>query len=1134
MNAQPLQGRDWRFIGICALLTGVALWVILNWFTAAFPEASIDFRYDRSASLGVAEPILAAQGIDVRGLKHTATFDSDDSSRIFLERSLGLTRASAIMKRDVHLWWWSHRWFLPLQEEEYRVDIAPTGELTGFSDKIPEDRPVPTPDMAEARALAERFLTVNHVSLSDLQLVSQSERRLPHRSQRIFTWESRSIRPAGAPDRVTMTVDGNRITGFSRRIKVPEEWQRQYRELRSKNLLAGNVDTVFLVITMIAAVVIFITRLMRGDLPIRMLLGLGITSVVLVSGVALNSYPGALAEYVTTSSYPAFLGQFAFGAVLQGIGVAMLLIVIVGSGEVLYRQRLPQHLAIPRIWTRKALSSKRVFLSFILGYSLVALFMAYQVAFYVVAGKFGAWAPAEVPYDEMLNSAFPWIAVLFAGFFPALSEEFMSRAFSIPFFEKLLRSRVAAIVLAGFIWGFGHATYPNQPFYIRGVEVGCAGVILGFLLYRFGLLPLLIWHYTVDALYTAMLLLRSGNRYYVISGALSTLVFAIPMVISIVLYIRNKGFIPDDDLSNATMPPNPEPVAAERPMVQEEFPQPLHLSPRRAMITTALVIIAAILVTRAIPSIDDVIDYRITRSEAKKTAAAHLAATQPAHFQRSIATPVEGFRSWDRESGREEGGAPGGFDSIAATYLLQHGLSMPSLTTLMRERIPAATWMVRFFAPRQKDEWFLEVDPRKDRVVGYHKYQDEKRPGPRLEQAQAQAIASAAFARYGVDRRVFDVREALNFQQPNRRDWLFHFEERQPIVAGASRRVSVRVAGAEVTQFTSTIKIPDLAYRQPTTVTNIVLSVLKVIGGLMILALIVAGFVTSLRTHHFPWKRALVGTGLLAIVPIAAALSRWESDQFTYSTSIGWNTFLTGHATNLVRNAGLQLGLIFLAIAAIDIAYPQAFSLLRRSVRARLGRHAAAATLAIIAMAAIRRVVLEWIALRFPGAAAARGFDVSDAVAIPFPALLAVGEALVRAIIGSAAVGLFIVALRGLRRKAWIAPALAVTALLLLSLDPSATAAQRPLMLASAATTALLAWLAIRWFLSSNLFAYPLAIAVAMLAAQGATLMQNHRPDLIANGVAELVVAAGLLIWAAAPGGSGSSSGDNDGDPAIA
>src|SRR5436305_9344134 len=237
---------------------------------------------------------------------------------------------------------------------------------------------------------------------------------------------------------------------------------------------------------------------------------------------------------------------------MQGVGMGMFLMVICGSGEVLYRQRLPNQLAMPRLWTRRALASKRVFRSFVLGYALVAFFLAYQVVFYLVAGHFGAWSPAEVPYDEMLNTAFPWIAVLFAGFFPALSEEFMSRAFSIPFFEKIFRSRLFAILLAGFIWGFGHATYPNQPFFIRGLEVGLAGVLLGFLMFRFGVLPLLIWHYTVDAIYTALLLFRSGNTYYIVSAGVASLVFAIPMLVSIALYFRNRGFIPDDDLTNAT------------------------------------------------------------------------------------------------------------------------------------------------------------------------------------------------------------------------------------------------------------------------------------------------------------------------------------------------------------------------------------------------------------------------------------------------------------------------------------------------------------------------------------------------------------------------------------------------------
>ena len=58
------------------------------------------------------------------------------------------------------------------------------------------------------------------------------------------------VTETGAPYRTVVTVDGDRVSSFSRRIKVPDDWQRSYRELRSKNLLAGNVDVVFLIITL--------------------------------------------------------------------------------------------------------------------------------------------------------------------------------------------------------------------------------------------------------------------------------------------------------------------------------------------------------------------------------------------------------------------------------------------------------------------------------------------------------------------------------------------------------------------------------------------------------------------------------------------------------------------------------------------------------------------------------------------------------------------------------------------------------------------------------------------------------------------------------------------------------------------
>ncbi|HEX3577581.1 MAG TPA: CPBP family intramembrane glutamic endopeptidase, partial [Thermoanaerobaculia bacterium] len=1066
MNREQLTRADWLLIAACVAVAAVSIFVVVNWFGAAFPEASIEFRYDRGSSEKLADGVLAEQLLDARGMKHSATFDSDDEARIFLERSLGLKKTNEILKRDVRLWAWSHRWFRPLQEEEFRVDIAPTGEVIGFSDRIPEDRAINSPDVNASRAIAERFLgTIN--AFNDLKLVAQSERRLPKRMQRIFTYDSQSVRPAGAPYRTIVTVDGDRVSNFSRRIKVPEDWQRSYRELRSKNNLAGNVDIIFFLITGVCIVAVFVTRLLRGDLQLRLLLGIGIAAVILVTGTSLNSFPSALATYNTTESYAAFLARFGFGAVVQGVGVAMMLVVVVGAGEVLFRERLPKKLSVARIWNRRALTSKRVFLAFIVGYTLVAFFLGYQVAFYLIADKFGAWAPAEVPYDDMLNTAFPWIAVLFAGFFPALSEEFMSRAFSIPFFEKVLRSRVAAIVAAGFIWGFGHATYPNQPFYIRGVEVGCAGVLIGFLMMRFGIVPLLIWHYTVDALYTAMLLLRSGNNYYIVSGGLASLVFAIPMLVSIALYIRNKGFVPDDDLSNETIPIHPVPERAPEP------DRPAFTFPRmpvtRGKLLACIILVALAIgaIALSLPSLDDAVDYRITKEDAKRIAA--TAGPPPAAAMRTIATPVEGFRSWDRGSRREEGGGPGDFDTVAVDYLLRHGLSMQSLLTVMRTKIPTATWMVRDFAPQVKDEYFIEVDPRASRALGYHKYQDERRAGPRLEQPQALAIAQAAFARYGVDVRAFELKEALNFQQPSRRDWLFHFQERAPLAADAWRRISVRVAGAEVTQFTTTVKVPDSVYREPTTFLNVVFTILKVAGGLLILSLVVAGFVIALRRQRFPWQRALRWTLALAILPLINTAAHWELTLFEYNTSITWQTFITNQAINIIRNIGLQLGAIFLAVAGLASAYPKAFHLARRDARARLGRSAAIGALTAISIAVIFRVAEQAIALRFPALTSVQGFNAPEFVALPFPGLLGVFSAIIRTLTLCAVFGLFMLALRGFTARPWLPAIIGTIATFLATIDVSANAKETPLMLISAAITAALAFIAIRYILGTNL-----------------------------------------------------------------
>src|SRR6185369_12542923 len=276
----------------------------------------------------------------------------------------------------------------------------------------------------------------------------------------------------------------------------------------------------------------------------------GVAAMVFSFCAYLNQLPLQEFDYPTTDSYSSFMARQLLQGIFSALGAGGFLFILTAGAEPLYREAYGSQISLGNLFRPRGLRTKRFFLGSILGISLTGIFIAYQTAFYMTAYRFGAWSPADVPYSDLLNTRFPWAFVLFGGFLPAVSEEFMFRMFGIPFLRKLLRSTVLALILAGFIWGFGHAGYPQQPFYIRGVEVGIGGVALGMIMLRWGILPTLVWHYSVDAMYSAMLLLRSQSLYFQFSGAASAGVVVLPVVVALVAYWRHGGFEPHEGLLN--------------------------------------------------------------------------------------------------------------------------------------------------------------------------------------------------------------------------------------------------------------------------------------------------------------------------------------------------------------------------------------------------------------------------------------------------------------------------------------------------------------------------------------------------------------------------------------------------------
>src|SRR5258708_8456933 len=191
--------------------------------------------------------------------------------------------------------------------------------------------------------------------------------------------------------------------------------------------------------------------------------------------------------------------------------------------------------------------------------------VGFVVLFYLVGGKLGVWAPQELSYTNSVSTAFPWISGVTIGVYAATSEEFLFRLFAIPLLMRLTRSRVLAVVLPAFSWGFLHSAYPTEPGYIRGIEVGLIGILAGVVFLRWGILATLIWHYTVDAMLVGLVRLRSDHLYFRVSGAIVGAAALIPLGVSGISYLVRGRFETDEALFNRAAPETaiPEQVPAE-------------------------------------------------------------------------------------------------------------------------------------------------------------------------------------------------------------------------------------------------------------------------------------------------------------------------------------------------------------------------------------------------------------------------------------------------------------------------------------------------------------------------------------------------------------------------------------------
>ncbi|MCC7262892.1 MAG: CPBP family intramembrane metalloprotease [Candidatus Latescibacteria bacterium] len=893
---ERLSQSDRRLLLGCLLVTVLSLAIGIPNFYRAFPEASIDFAITREQAGDQARTFLEERGLPLAGYRHSAAFRYDSEAKTFLERELGLEGATALIGRPVRLWRWSNRWTRPLQKEEFQVELTTTGELVGFAHLIEEDRPGAHLEPEAARRLAEAFLAGLGRDPLGLEFVEYQTLSRPGRTDFSFTWKLAGFEVRDATYRLSVGVQGDEVGSYSEGLKVPEAWQRGYQQLRSANEATGMVAGLLLVLTWMALLFCLVRSARRQEVRWKPALVFGLIALVLTLLSQLNELPVSIHDgYQTTETFAAFLTHALLVALMAGVGTGLFITFIVAGAEPVYRRAYGHHFDLFAQFSLQGFRTKRFLLGSALGLTLTAFFFAYQTLFYLTAERFGAWSLADIPYSEMVNTYFPWITVLLIGFLPAVMEEFTSRAFSIPFLERLLKARWLAVVVSAFIWGFAHANYPQQPFYIRGLEVGLGGLLVGGVMLRWGLFPALAWHYTVDALYTALILLRSSNAYYVFTASLGAGLLLVPLAVAAWCYWRRGTFADPTPLLNGE--PGPEPVVPPLPPLSSPPPPPRASLPRRqALVLVGVLAIGALLF---LPQLDEplpFLDFGVDRSEAARR-------SQQLLIQEGVDISQYQQVTFCRLQ----------VDDEAMKYLLETQ-GTEGLNRLYREDLQAVLWQTRYYRPLVKEEYLVALEPDGSRRSIQHQLA-EQTPGADLGQDQALQVAQTHLRAYGLDPAGLELKEASSERLETRRDHRLVWEAPpgDPRNAGEARlRYEVTVAGDQATALMRYLKLPEawLRERRESTALHALLQGTLAVVVVAALLHLLWLLIRQLRRGGLEWGLLLRAGGLASAVFLAARLNTLPTFDEAYDTSLTPTVFALTQAVAWV------LGTLFVGMIA--------------------------------------------------------------------------------------------------------------------------------------------------------------------------------------------------------------------------
>lgn len=537
-----MAGLNKKEVIIWVLLALAGLAVSLGLYEQASPSASVDLEITREEATIIAEEYLQGLGVNVDDYRQATTFTFNSPALIYMQQTLGMEATNQrILEQDLPIWLWSVRWFRSQQIEEYRVAVAPDGDVIAYSQVLGEDTPGGDIGETEARSMAEDYLRDQGFNLNDYELVDDSSEKFDQRTDHHFEWKQRNFDLGESEYRIGAGVFGDHIGRLRNYIKVPENFEREFQDTQAAGQMLSIFSLLFMVVIFGLALFVFVQKYKKDDLRWRFSITFALTVVVLGIFAGINSIPLLQSAYPTQINYTVFLATTAIVAVVLLLIYGVFILLTGASGESLTREQRPESVKPLHDLIAGRLLTPDFAAAVLRGYLAAVILLGYLTLFYVIGQNvFGVWTAPDSPYSNTLNTVFPFLYPLFVGVVAAISEEFTFRLFAIPFLQRYIRNTFIVLLIPAMIWAFGHSDYPVFPVYVRGIELTIAGLFFGYLYIRYDILTCIIAHYALDAFLVGLPLINSSNTFFQVSGLIVTFLGIILIIPAVIVWFRKN------------------------------------------------------------------------------------------------------------------------------------------------------------------------------------------------------------------------------------------------------------------------------------------------------------------------------------------------------------------------------------------------------------------------------------------------------------------------------------------------------------------------------------------------------------------------------------------------------------------